>query len=188
MRPIGYSKNAQDALSVTCCGYIFTANWRFNTVADGQTGNASDWIANTVALDCQFLEAGDIKTNPFQVKRELGGIASRNWDVMSQVTSLGDGSTPWRIYVGQGRLLHYQPVDITPRYYLRERGLYNQAGGQVEISPWLVQPGVVRDISYPLGRGQPNGILSDARDFFIDEIEVSAGKISFKPTVLGEEV
>lgn len=58
--------------------------------------------------------------------------------------------------------------------------LYTSAGGAVEVNPWTVKPCVVRDMSAPARRQsdtsgwQTRFYLADERDFFIDEVEVSA--------------
>ncbi|MBN1535183.1 MAG: hypothetical protein JW908_00520 [Anaerolineales bacterium] len=51
--------------------------------------------------------------------------------------------------------------------------LFESESAIVPINPYLVAPGVVRDISYPVGGQEHGSWLDDLRDFFIDEVEVS---------------
>jgi hypothetical protein len=52
--------------------------------------------------------------------------------------------------------------------------LYSSAGENTAIIPWLVTPGVVRDLDYPVGRAEYSGWLTDCRDMLVDEVSVSA--------------
>jgi len=188
-RPLGVSPLPGGAiLNVVVCGYVFTANWEYVTVDDGAMGNVSGWVEDIVDTDCPFLTVGRIDTNTLQVKRELT-IDQRAWDTLAELALLGDADgDPWRFYVEIGRTASYEQVDITPRYYLRDNGLYDSLGSRMAVTPWLVQPGVVRDAQYPVTRAEPGSFLDDARDILVDEVEVSTTSgLMLKTTLISEE-
>lgn len=42
-----------------------------------------------------------------------------------------------------------------------------------EVNPWSVQPGIFRDMKYPVGGGETNTVfLQDGRDFIVEEVHV----------------
>jgi hypothetical protein len=160
-------------LKVTVTGYAFTANWRYISVLPGTTVNISDWIKALLA-DCEFLTAGSIHANTLQVVENLT-TPQRVWDKLIELLGLGDAAgNPWRLYVDQGRKLNYEPVDNKPAYHLRNGNLVSLAGENTDqVDPWRIKPSVVRDMDYPVKRNELGAWLLDARDFYVNEVEVS---------------
>jgi hypothetical protein len=170
---------------------------------DGSQDDVDDWISAIVgtatglssdhggstsgAGDCQFLQAGNLATNTLQVKTSADSDI-RAWSLIEELAGLGDSSgDPWRAWVDVDRKLHYAEVDLSPRYYLRDGRLYDTAGGRVSVNPWSLRPGVVRDMSYPVRRSEPGSMLEDARDLYVEEIEVTAGGAVSLKTALFDE-
>jgi hypothetical protein len=205
-RPVAVSAGAgqdETCLELRACGYVFTAQWMLLQAGDGSKDDIDAWLSAIVgtaeglssdhggatagAGDCQFLRAGNLASNTLQVKTAVDSD-TRPWSKIEELAGLGDSSgDPWRAWVGWDRRLHYEPVQLSPRYYLRDGGLYDTAGGRVSVSPWSLHPGVVRDLGYPVRRSEPGSSLEDARDYLVDEVEVGAdGSVSLK-TALFEE-
>lgn len=155
-----------------------TTGWN-NTDPTGKTpssyniyGPVSEWIKDIIANDCEFLLPGRISENLLQTHQETS-IPRRAWDIMSQLTDLGDDDgTPYWINVDLDGRVNYEPIPTTPRYFLRDGKLFSSSGGAVEINPWQVRPGVIRDMSYPFRQTEYNPWLSDVRDFYVSEVEV----------------
>jgi hypothetical protein len=202
-RPVSLGEPGDSAIEIRACGYVFTANWLYLQSGDGAEHDVDHWIsaiAGTAeglssdhggsvsgAGDCQFLSGGNLASNTLQVK-EYPEAEDRAWDKIAELADLGDSSgNPWRAWVDKDRRLHYQPVELDPRYYLRDGVLYDSAGGRVAVEPWGVVPGVVRDLSYPVTRSEPGSSLADARDQIVEEVEINAGgRVSLKTTILDE--
>lgn len=180
-RTAGVLSGQAEQLEVQICGYGFTGNWRYESAGDGTTDNLSDWVGEIIAADCEFLQVGSVAANTYQVKKETP-TPQRAWDVLKELAKLGDaGESLYRLYVGQGRRVTYEAISTTPRYYLRKGKLYGSAGGSVEVDPWQVQPGVVRDLDYPISKRAYQGWLEDERDFYVHEVEVlSDGSVALK--------
>lgn len=188
-RPIGFVDREVQRLRVTVCGYIFTANWRYVTATDDNTGNVNTWISNIVATDCEFLNEVSIDTNTLQIKRTLQ-MDERAWDVIGNLVALGDATpSPWQFQVGGGGTVYYRAIDIAPLYYLRQGGLYSRVGSRTQLNPWMVQPGVARDVAYPVRRGEPgNPWLQSAADIWIEEIEIGIdSELILKPGEMDSE-
>lgn len=135
-------------------------------------GPASDWINDIVTTDCEFVDPGSIDTNLLQVSRLLTS-STRCWDAIMDIVELGDtAGDPWRAWVDTNRLLHYEQIDTTPRYYKRPGGFYDSASGRVQVNPFLMQPGVVRDLASPVTRVEYDAWLTDARDVYVEQVEV----------------
>lgn len=201
-RPVSINRASDSILEIRVCGYGFTAAWLFAAAGDGTDHNVNHWISAIVgtaeglssdhggsvsgAGDCQFLSAGSLATNTLQVP-EVYQSDIRAWAKILELAGLGDASgNPWRVWVGNGRRLHYAAIDLTPRYHLRDDGLYDRLSSKMALSPWLIRPGVMRDFGYRVGRKEPGSMLNDARDILIEEVEVSEEGIAFKTGTFDE--
>lgn len=178
-RPVGGRAHADTYLDVSVAGYIFTANNKFVTSADGSTGNVSTWVNAIASADLEFLTVGKIEQNTFQVKQELSTPA-RAGDVLFEMADLGDSSlTPWRAYADLGRLIHYGPMSKTPLYFLREGAFFTDSAMKQSVAPWEMVPGVVRDMEYPVRGKEQGSWLDDARDMLVEEVTASQNGVSW---------
>lgn len=183
----GQSGKGEASLTVSVCGYAFCCNWRYVSQAwSWQDGTATTtlnaWISELATTDLtEFISVGWTRANALTVQKYVREPV-RVWDLMSELVKMGDSSgNLWRLHVGAGRRLYYEQVDVTPRLYWRQGGLFTSAGSQASTSPYTVQPGVVRDLEYPASRTEPGSILTDARDVLVDEVEIDGeGQISLK--------
>lgn len=174
--PVGMRPDVSEpVLRVTVLGYAFTANWKYVSTADGNTGDVSAWIEAIAGTDLQFLRIGRIGGNTLPVKRELEVGKIRAWDQLQELADLGDTSfNPWLLYVDVGRRLIYEPLPSVPRYFWRRGKLYDRAATSQAVNPWFVRPAVVRDLSFPAGSVEPGSHFADSRDAWLPQVEVSA--------------
>jgi hypothetical protein len=202
-RPTGSRAAAPATLAVEVRGYARTGNWQIATVADPAVDHAvSDWIAALIgasfglspahggavaaAGDCQLLKTGAIHANPLQVSEVLL-VEMRAFDLIRRLVAMGDTSSrPWQLQVDAERRVHYAPASLTPRYALRAGALYDSLSSPRPVLPWLVRPAVVRDYAYPVRRAEPGSFLADARDAYVDEVEVDDGKLVLKTSLFDE--
>lgn len=174
-RAVGLDANRMDTvLNVTVCGYVYTANWKYENAGDGSEDNVSDWIGEIVAGDCEYLQAGAIEPNYLQVDKETT-TPERAWDVIEDLTGLGDGTVPWQFQVLNDRRAYYHAVATTPQYYWINGELCTNASGATKVNPWNVRPGVVRDMTYPVSRTDKGAWMTDARDMWITEVSCGTG-------------
>jgi len=203
-RPVSFDQSELTELSVTVCGYAFTANWMLAQAADGTNSNLSDWISTLVgtayglssdhggsvsgAGDCEFLKGGTIDANTLQVPEVIEGDP-RPWDLIADLVEIGaSSSTPWRAWVGADRELHYREIDTEPAYYRRADGVYDGAASDQKVVPWLVQPAVLRDLEFPSSWAERGSWLEDARDLYLDEITVEPhGALAFTASYFVKE-
>lgn len=196
-RPVSLQLGAGTRLEVKVCGYAFTANWMHAKAGDDTEHDLDHWISAVVgtayglssdhggstsgAGDCQFLKAGVIDSNTLQVL-ETTESDMRAWEQITKIVAAGDSATePWRLWVGLDRKLNYREIDLSPRYYRRNGRIYETPGGDQEVVPWLMGPAVLRDLDYPVKTQEPGSWLEDARDVYLDQIEVqSDGSVSFQ--------
>lgn len=180
--------NPNDTIAVYTDQALTTPGWN-DTNPAGKTpesyyvyGPSSEWISSIVSTDLEFITSAAIRENKLQVKRGLY-INDRCWDVISELTEFGSDSDdkPWRFAVSNDRLATYEEIDTTPKYYMRNSKIFTDVAAQRRANPWLAQPGVYRDLDYPLSAtGASNPWLSDGRDVFIEEIEASERGIKTK--------
>lgn len=182
----GMGLNTDNKLEVRIAGYAVTCNHRYITATAAADDDADDWIGEIAAADCELISAGRIETNTAQVWKNPK-VPQRAWDTMKKIALIGDYSfNPWRVHVDEERQLHYEAVDLDYAYLTSNEGgvwrVYGASGE--EINPWLIQPGVFRDISYPVSPSAEPGtpFLEDIRDELIDEVEIgSDGQVYLKP-------
>jgi hypothetical protein len=124
----------------SAAGYAHTLAWQLvdGAYVDGAMGNASDWIADLVDDQDEFISGMVIETNTMQIKRQ-NQFGFTLWDEITRITELGDGSdTPWAFWIDSERIAHYAAQQLTPQYYsrgglVRRRSLlktYNYISGQ----------------------------------------------------------
>jgi len=159
------------SLLVRVCGYAFTANWRYESAGDDTDDDLSTWINEIVTTDCEFLNVGKIESNTLQVRKETR-VDMRAWDVITKMLEMGISDAPARVYVDNGRYFNYETISTTPQYFKRGDGLYGSAGANAQINPWQIRPAVVRDLTYPVSKVELGAWLTDARDWYVSEIEV----------------
>jgi len=158
-------------LDVQACGYIYTANWRFETAGDGSADNLSDYITDIINTDCEFIEVGNIASNTLQIYKDTPG-QRRAWDVIQGLVEIGDtDGDPYSFMVGNNRLAYYKQVDTDPKYYLREGKVYAAPSGNNPADIWRMRPAVIRDMDYPVTRYWSGGWLNNIRDFYAYEID-----------------
>lgn len=163
--------NPETSLKVDCCGYIFTGNWRFESVGDGSQDNLSDYITDIINTDMEFIEVGNINVNTLQVYKDTPG-EKRAWDVIMDLVSVGDtDGDPYSFMVGNNRLAYYGQIDTNPSYYLRDGKIHASPAGNSPADIWRVRPGVIRDMDYPVTRTYSGGWLNNIRDFYAYEID-----------------
>jgi hypothetical protein len=177
-RPVSLDPESPDQLDVLCVGVVFTAQNKFvgATTLDGTTGNLSAVISDIATNDCEFLSSGSITTNTIQYKRSLPQPV-RAWDLITELTNIGDGTDPFRAWVTHNDALNYAVADNEPRYLWQgqNRGLVTKAGSFSRSDAWAMEPAVLRDMSRPSGPAIPGSFLTDSRDSWIYEVEMADG-------------
>lgn len=172
MRGVSLSPIAGEVatLDVTVCGYIFTCNWRFESVGDGTQDNVSDWIREIVTTDCEFVEPTYIVENTVQVYKRTEQ-PQRALDAINSLVEIGDATgNPYRFYIGNDRKANYNIISNTPEYFvLNDRIMSSYFSND---DPWKVRPAVIRDTSWPGKETMPSGWLTDSRDFYASVIDV----------------
>ena len=163
------------SLLVAACGYVFTANWRYTTTADNSNSTISTWLKDIIDTDCQdYLRSGQIASNSTALKQTLD-VPTRSWDLVQELVELGDSSgNPYRCYVENERYVRYQQIVKQPDYYIQKGQLTKTISDASGVNPWLVKPGVFRDLDYPIRRQEQGSWFDDARDFLTEEISVGA--------------
>ena len=159
---------------------LSTAGWN-DTNPSGKTpqsyaiyGPVSDYISSLVSTDCQYLDVGTIDENLAQVSR-LQQAPIRTWDLINDLVDTGGDNVPWQFCVEADRRVRYQEIDVEPQYFLRDGKFYTSAGSSEMVNGWNFQPGIVRDVEYPVARQDiSQNWLTDARDIYVREVEMSA--------------
>lgn len=185
---VAISRQAHESarLDVMACGYVVTADWQEPTVTIAGTDNVSDVIADLITTDCPELSIGYIEPNTLQVAQEdLRGQTPRQQ--IEHLVTLGDAAgNMYRAFVGEGGRFFYRKVsDMTPSYFLTVDGIRSRIGGSV-IAATQVQPGIMRDMSYPVVNAEPGSVFLSGQDMLISEVRYRQG-VDF-PDLRTEEI
>ena len=198
-RPVSASKKSEARLDVKVAGYIFTMNWLYVMTGNGEVDDLAVWIRKMLGVhtgldqlhggtiadsgDCQWVRYGIVRNNdylstpngPLQAP-QLTGVEERPWDVIQELIQLGDyDGNSWRGWVGLDNLFNYEPINTNPRYYIRKSGIYDTMAGNTPSNPWLMQPGVFRDMTYRPSATEPGSFLGSVQDMYVEEVEMADG-------------
>lgn len=157
-------------LHIQCSGYVFTANNKYISVGAG-ANDIAVFVVNTINADCEFIEVGSIQANAVQIDKPVNDV--RGWDFIMQMVEIGDGTNPFRAWVGDTQHMSYEEMDNTPNIGWRNGKIIGRAGSQAPASKWMITPGVIRDYNWPQQTLPAEMFLDDARDSLISEVEVS---------------
>ena len=173
-QPIGINPNAKDGLRVQAVGKCFTINNRFVTAGDDSTDDMSQYVREIIQGDCDQVTPGNIQSNTLQRRKSVQGYV-RAWDALMEMVDAGDGTNPWRLWVTLGRV-NYTIADPTPVMFWNGRagGITHPNGNR---SPWLIEPGVLRNLTQRAGTRPSDSFLTDARDRMVYELEMSMGQL-----------
>lgn len=174
------------SLRVLVCGYIFTVNWQFATL--NEENNISDMISSLINGDVELVTIGKIDTNSQSISLEanvsdVDQIPQRVWDLIADdMLPVGDEDGDiWRFYVDLDQLCYYNELSMTPAYYVSEGTVRYSSSQDLDVPPWLLGPGVYRDLDFRTIGQEQDSIYLDARDFIVEEVEVSdTGGIALK--------
>lgn len=130
------------------------------------------FISDILANDSEFVSEGVLGQSYASIDRDIES-PERGWDAVMRGVSLGDQDQhPWRAWVTKDRRLHYDAISTTPQFQHRA-GRWFDAGGK-RVNPWLIAPGVIRDLTWRHRIDRTDFWLSDPRDFVVSEFEVDA--------------
>lgn len=159
-------------LDVTVCGYIFTSKWQL-APAGTQSGATLTAQVNTLLDAWQYVEARAVK---------VGAAAAYTWLDEKRRTIreafnalvMVDPDDPFRLHMNAGRRATFEPISNEPVLFLQDGQFYAYRGGRKgrlrQVADRQLQPGVCRDLDYPVTAVQPGSFFEDGRDFLLDEI------------------
>jgi len=186
-RVVGPNTMKDHSVDILAVGYGWTLNWKYTSTADDSTSDVSTWIEDIIDSDSEYVTKAKIASNSLAVKQMLQSPA-RSWDVIEQLTDLGDSSNNfYQAYVDDGRKFYYRQIETNYEYIIKHGNLRLRNGAAIS-DPWQVRPGVVRDMDYPNVAADPGSYFSDARDFFVEEVEISTGGIVTLKSAEADEV
>ena len=161
-----------EGLYITAVGDVATLNNLYSTATVAGTAQVGSFINTIISTDSAYVVPGRIATNTLVVEKEQRAPA-RVWDLILRLPMLGDGTTPYRVTVENGRL-NYRPMD--PAFIYEWRGL--KTGLRKKRGPadtWDAVPGIMRDYTIPAGKPPIGSFMADRRDSLLDEVQMWQG-------------
>lgn len=159
-------------------GYGHTLDWLYSSEeGNGSFQYVSDYVAAQFG-EGEYIANVTVESNSQEVFPKDGRLRIKERIEEALTNAAADFQTPWHVYVAIGRRGLLKPVSFSPKYYLQKGELRNSLNGPI-VNPYLVVPGVVRDVAYPSGADDPDSPYEDARDFFMSEVVVDNGSLSW---------
>lgn len=161
--PRGSAETA--VLEVTAIGWLFSARWVEPTGSGLTTVNA--WIADLID-DCPFLTAGAIASNTTSCEEiPSGSVFDALQTLVADYTDHNDNTM--RLWVDQNKYVHYQPIDMTPSFYLLGPNIHDASTGLV-VAPTFLAPGIYEDRTRLYNRPIPAAQLPFSNHLLIEEV------------------
>jgi hypothetical protein len=177
-RPINIDERRDNQLEVFVAGKVFTGNNKFvgTTTFDGGSGNLDVLISSLIANDMEFLSEGSVDTNAIQYRRALSQPI-RAWDMLTELTAIGDGSVPYASGVRLGGIVDYKAVDPQPKVFWdgQKMGITMMGRPITKYDAWTLEPNVIRDRTRAATAPVPGSFLQQANDSWIFEVEMADG-------------
>lgn len=166
------TETAEDKLTVTCYGYVFTLPWRINTI---YTEQAASVLVGNLISGLDYVAASTVSPNTLSFAPDNRYQLSV-WQVLKTLVNSGDASgNLWALGMTANRELRYEPFSSTIAYTYRGGKLYNAAGGEMEA--WLAVPGWCLLDDAPLLPYMTTTAIDDPRRSIIEEVEFTAPDI-----------
>lgn len=172
--------NRQPSLRVKAAGYCYLMTWRYledtwdNEDDIEKTIEIHDWLADVLDDTARLphLTRGVIAPNT-KIAQHYQEHPISIWDWTTEMCERGgNNKEPWFCQVTPQRTINVGPIDYIPRYYLQNGQLTDPNGQPLNLTPWQLQPAVIRNLEYPQVTLEAGSILDDERDILLNEIYV----------------
>lgn len=182
--PTGMDEDAEEGLMVECVGRVFLLNDRYVTVTNASSNEPltiDTYIQEILAadVDSSIITPSVIAPNPVNTRRiAADGTPTLVWPKLEELTQVGDGTQPYRFWVGPGGRARYEPADPGPRYlWMGDGRITTTTNAPVS---WEMEPAVVRDMAgrhaVGISTAAPSmAFVRDDRDMWVREITMTAG-------------
>ena len=157
-------------------GYGLTTGWVYTKEKMFDSNKEAATLLGTLLGESEYFDSVVVSANTELIRLSMKEARLRQ-SIEDVVTGAGNGSY-WRVYVRPGRVAVFEEVDFSPKYYLQGGELRSSLNGPI-VDPYLVVPGIVRDVAYPRGAPYPNSPYQDRRDFMMDEVVVENGSLDW---------
>lgn len=159
-------------LDVTVCGYVFTSMWQL-APAGTQSGATLTVQANALLDAWQYVDTRAVKAGAAAAYTWLDEKRRTIREAFNALVMV-DPDDPFRLHMNAGRRATFEPISNEPVLFLQDGQFYASRGGRKarlrQVADRQLQPGVCRDLDYPVTAVQPGSFFEDGRDFLLDEI------------------
>ena len=168
-------------LDVTVLGYGHSLNSYY---ADDVTITPANGIAtaiNVTITGSQYINVRSLAANATVLFDDVELIKAG--DLVKKLLHVTDGSgNMFRGWIDGSRNFYYAAIDNTPNYVIQGGKVYRSAGDSVEVSPRLLQPGIYRDLDFPISGQHRDSWFADRRDIWVDGVFIDKeGRPKWQP-------
>jgi hypothetical protein len=175
---VGVGHEGQPYLEGVAIGYGLTTDWQLTVHDQAGVSTASGTLMETLLAESQYIAASSVAANANTVLLDTDKRRLRT--AVEDVVEKGSSSSAyWRVFVTTGRKAVYEQINFTPKYVLLNGEIKTTRTSPV-VDPYLVTPGIVRDLSYPRRADYPGSPYQDRADFLLREAIVDNGTLEWQ--------
>ncbi len=174
--------NANISLDVVVAGYIFTTKWIYTTSIQQYGGETpANTLIDSLLTLCPYVASKLIRANTTELQLPIGRHLTVR-DAINHIIKIDNDKSDnfWRLYMTADRRAIYEEINANPLYAIANgRFVHARANRAPVTNPYIITPGVVRDLDDPTLYKRINPFFADVRDFLLDEISVGPQGISW---------
>ena len=165
----GYGKMAE--LVVYVSGYKATLN---DYYADDATITPANGISTalTVTIDGSlYINTRVVATNSTVLYDDVELIPAG--ELVEKLLAVSDASgNLYRGVIDGSRNFYYRVITNAPNYVIQGGKVYYSAGDNAEVDSRLLEPGIYRDLDFPIGGPHRDSFFADRRDIWVNSVFV----------------
>lgn len=162
-------EDEETTLEIDCVGYAYTLNFEYLNITDTPRDINDAISAALTASTNGFIDEGAIAANTVEVAPP--DTDTKIWDWLLEITEIGDGSTPYTIQILNRRRLTYQPLSPNPTLTWDGKQIRTKARQSAITNHYSIQPGIIRDYTWPDTPLTSDYFLTNQRDSIVTEVE-----------------
>ena len=164
-----YGKMAE--LVVYVSGYKSTLN---DLYADDVTITPADGIDSALDVTIAgslYVNVRSIATNATVLYDDVELIQAG--ELVEKFLAVSDGSgNLFRGVIDSNRNFYYRAITNAPNYVIQGGKVYHSAGDDAEVDSRLLEPGIYRDLDFPISGPHRDSFFADRRDIWVNGVFV----------------
>ncbi|MBX3056513.1 MAG: hypothetical protein KF770_08580 [Anaerolineae bacterium] len=176
------SSSQKTALDVLVAGYIFTTKWVYaSSIQQYGSETAANTLVDNLLQLCPYVNQRIVKSNTTLLQLPIDKHLTVR-EALNHITQIDNDKSDgfWRLYMTASRTAVYEEMSAAPLFAIANGQFVHARANRAPVTnPYIITPGVVRDLDDPTLSKRANPFFTDARDFLLDEVSVGPNGVSW---------